>query len=114
MLTASRATLGLGALGYAATFAMSTLRKWMFRKGVFAIAGLVLLGFLVPLAISMLDNRFSVNPLSDEYDELAAFESAATSILSDHPMGIGANNYVVVANTKGYNQRAGVRPQWEV
>jgi O-antigen ligase len=29
-------------------------------------------------------------------------------MLSDHPMGVGANNYVVAANVGGYNQRAGV------
>jgi O-antigen ligase len=27
---------------------------------------------------------------------------------SDHPMGVGANQYVVIANTGGYSQRAGV------
>jgi O-antigen ligase len=56
----------------------------------------------------MLNSRFAVNPISDNYDERAAFQRAAESILSDHPMGIGANNYVVVANVGGYNNRAGV------
>ena len=27
-------------------------------------------------------------------------------ILADHPFGIGANNYVVVANSRGYSERA--------
>ena len=110
LLTASRATLGLGAFGYATTFAISALRKWTSRKGVFAIAGAVVLLGLLPLAMFMLNSRFSVNPLSDDYDERAAFQSAAEAILSDHPMGVGANNYVVVANMQGYNERAGVIP----
>jgi len=29
-------------------------------------------------------------------------------IIADHPFGVGANQYVVVANTGGYSQRAGV------
>ena len=29
-------------------------------------------------------------------------------IFSDHPMGVGANNYVIVANVQGYSVRAGV------
>ena len=29
-------------------------------------------------------------------------------MIADHPMGVGANQYVLVANTGGYSQRAGV------
>ena len=29
-------------------------------------------------------------------------------ILEDYPLGCGPNNYVVIANTKGYNDKAGV------
>ena len=104
LLTASRATIGFGGLGYALTFAISALRSWTFRKGVFAVTGILTLVVLAPLAVSTLDKRFSLNPISDEYDERAAFESAAASMLSDHPMGIGANDYVIVANTQGYKR----------
>jgi O-antigen ligase len=31
-------------------------------------------------------------------------------MISDHPLGVGANYYVVAANTGGYNNRAGVAP----
>ena len=34
--------------------------------------------------------------------------NAAAMILHDHPFGIGANNYIVVANSQGYAERAGV------
>jgi O-antigen ligase len=108
LLTVSRATLGLAALGYAILFAISSLRKWTFRKAVLAGVGAVSIALLLPLALSFLDNRFAASPVLDDYDERAAFEMAAAAILSDHPMGIGANNYVVAANTQGYNERAGV------
>ena len=37
-----------------------------------------------------------------------ALESAASMMLADHPLGVGVNNFVVVANTGGYYKRAGV------
>jgi O-antigen ligase len=33
---------------------------------------------------------------------------SARMMVEDHPLGVGANQYVVVANTSGYSQRAGV------
>src|SRR6185312_15645003 len=33
---------------------------------------------------------------------------AASMIIADHPFGVGANQYVIIANTGGYSQRAGV------
>ena len=41
-----------------------------------------------------------------------AFERAAKSMWRDHPMGVGANQYVVVANSEGYSARAGVIWNW--
>jgi O-antigen ligase len=110
IMTASRATIGLCAAGLALTFLISAVRHWTSRKGLFALTGLLLLALLVPAAIGVLDSRFAAQPLSDEYDERAVFQSVALAILQDHPMGVGANNYVVAANTQGYNERAGVAP----
>jgi O-antigen ligase len=38
----------------------------------------------------------------------AEMVDAAAMIISDHPMGVGPNRYVVVANTGGYAARAGI------
>lgn len=110
LLTVSRATLGLAVLGYVALFSISALRKWSARKGRLAIAGAITIAALAPIGYLSLETRFAATPFSTDYDERAAFESAAASMLSDHPMGVGANNYVVIANTQGYNERAGVIP----
>ena len=40
-------------------------------------------------------------------DERAIFNDVSAMMLADHPFGIGANNYVVVA-ISGYSERAGV------
>ena len=46
-------------------------------------------------------------------DERVLLNNAAAMILHDHPFGIGANNYIVVANSQGYAdscRRAMVEP----
>lgn len=106
---ASRATLGLAAIGFASLLLLSIVRKATPRKSM--IVGLGLIGLLAatPLALSSLQMRFEEVPLStDGYDERQAFERAAKMAIADHPMGVGSNQYVIVANTQGYSDRAGV------
>lgn len=109
VLTVSRATIGLAAGGYAILFVLSALRKWTRRKAVFFLVGAIGVGVLAPLVLSSFAERFTREPiLAGGYDERAAFSRAAEMIIADHPFGIGANNYVVIANTGDYNRRAGV------
>lgn len=105
---ASRATLGLAGIGFVALLFLSIMRKPTSRKSMIVGLGLVGLAVATPLAFSSLQERFTVAPISTDYDERAAFERAARMVIADHPMGIGANQYVVVANTQGYSDRAGV------
>lgn len=108
VLTVSRAALGLTAASMIFIFIISTLRKWTYQKGKILLLGTVVFVVFAPIALFSLESRFSADPLAGDYDERAAFQKAAEMILSDHPMGIGANNYVIVANVDGYNDRAGV------
>jgi O-Antigen ligase len=108
VLTASRATLGLAGAGYAFVFMLSILRGWTPRKAMVALLAGVVVAALSPIAISSLERRFANLAQAEHYDERAAFEKAAVMMFSDHPMGVGANNYVVVANGSGYLERAGV------
>jgi O-antigen ligase len=112
VLTVSRGTIGLMAAGYVGLFGLSSLRRWTPRKALLLSAGVAVACVVTPVVFSSMQDRFSAQPAdtgnSGNYDERVAFETAATMIISDHPFGIGANNYVVVANTDGYNDRAGV------
>ena len=109
IVTASRATIGLVGAGLVGLFALSVLRRPTGRKAGIALVGALGLAATAPLAINSLERRFAANPLSEEtYDERAAFEKAAGMMLADHPLGVGANQYVSIANTKGYSDRAGV------
>jgi O-antigen ligase len=110
ILAASRATLGLSAAGVVLVLGLSLLRRSTARKRKVAALGLVGLAIAAPLAMATLGARFEKAPLESGYDERAAFERAAKAMLHDYPLGVGANHYVIVANTLGYSERAGVAP----
>jgi O-antigen ligase len=107
VLTTSRATVGLDVFGYTLVFILSAWRRWTPRKALVAAISVMAAAVLAPVAVSSFDTRFAGDQI-DNYDERAALEKVAAMILDDHPMGIGANSYVTVANMGGYNQRAGV------
>jgi O-antigen ligase len=110
ILTVSRATIGLAGMGYFVLFVLAALRRWTSRLAKIALVAVVSLAAVGPFAVASFERRFALEPISDSYDERAAFESAAKMMLSDHPFGVGANNFVVVANSAGYFDRAGVAP----
>jgi O-antigen ligase len=112
VLTTSRGTLGFSLLGFATIFILSSLRKWTVRKRTVLMVGVLGALVIIPVASSSFDRRFTdqAELISSDYDERAAFEKAAKMMLSDNPLGQGANHYVIAANLGGYNNRAGVVP----
>lgn len=109
ILAASRATLGLAGAGVVLLLFLSLVRRPTARKRGVAAMGIIGLAIAAPLAMTTLSERFKEIPLGG-YDERAAFERAAWAMVHDHPFGVGSNHYVIVANTKGYSNRAGVIP----
>ena len=108
VLTTSRATVGLDIVGCGVLFVLSALRRWTSRKAIIAFASVLIVAMLAPVAISAFEARFAKAPQIGDYDERGVMQDAAAMILSDHPMGIGPNSYVLIANVEGYNARAGV------
>jgi O-antigen ligase len=108
--TASRATVGLAAFGFVAIFVLSAIGKWTPRKGRALLIGAVALALLTPAVMVAFQERFNWVPLGDEesYDERGAYKTAAAMMLSDHPMGIGANHFAVIGNVGQYYERANV------
>lgn len=105
---ASRATIGLAGAGVVLLIGLSMIRKPSARKTKAAVAGMLALAVATPVAWSSLESRYAVQSVDGSSEEREAFERAAKMILDDYPMGVGANQYVVVANTQGYSERAGV------
>jgi O-antigen ligase len=110
VLTTSRGALGFALLGYILIFVLSSLREWTTRKRIVLILGALGAVAIIPVAISSFDKRFDEQAalVASDYNERAAFEKAAGLMLSDKPMGQGANHYVIAGNLRGYNNRAGV------
>jgi hypothetical protein len=105
----SRATMAFTAAGLALMLLLSLIRNVSPRKmkiaGIFTLAAVV----VVPLSLGTLGQRFGEGSISIESDaQRPAFERAAKAMSKDYPFGVGANNYVTVANTQGYSLRAGV------
>lgn len=107
-LTGSRGTVGFASAGVVVLLLLSLARRPTAKKMRVAGAGLAILLALSPVAYLTLQKRFATSGDNGSYDERAAFERAARAMWTDHPMGVGANEYVVTANTKGYSDRAGV------
>ena len=110
VLTTSRATIALDGLGLALIFVLSAFRQWTSRKAKFLLVGVAAMAVFAPLAGSSLQQRFHGGTelgLFEEDSERLAFKKAATLMLSEHPMGVGANHSTAVANLEGYFSRAG-------
>jgi O-antigen ligase len=108
-LGASRGTIAFAALGVPLLLVLSIIRNPTPQKWRLVGLGLLVAAVVVPLTLSSLGQRFGSDGVSVKLDsERSAFERAAKEMLSDNPMGVGANQYVLVANTGGYNDRAGV------
>lgn len=108
-LGASRGTLLFVGIGVALLLMLSLTRRATPHK--WKIVGLVAVAaaLVIPLSINSLGDRFGSNKIYNGPDgEREAFNRAATAMWTDHPMGVGANQYVVTANSRGYNERAGV------
>lgn len=111
ILTASRATIAFAVVGLVATYFVAAVSNWSARKAVVGLATGIFIGISVPLAGSVMERRQAARGDQGFFEvdeEREAFARAARSMISDYPLGVGANHYVVVANTKGYSERAGV------
>lgn len=106
----SRATMGFALTAVVLVLVLSIWRRPTARKG--KIFGLALVASLVfvPLGFATLKDRFGDSGISveTEEDQRPLFEAAAKAIARDYPFGTGANTYVTIANTEGYNSEAGV------
>jgi hypothetical protein len=110
VLTASRGTIALDFLGLATVFVLSALGQWSSRKSKVLWAGVGASVVFALFAASSLQQRFHGGPelgLSQEDSERLMFKEAAADMLADHPMGVGANHFNMVANVGGYFTRVG-------
>jgi O-antigen ligase len=110
VLTASRGTIALDFLGLATVFVLSAPGQWTPRKAKVLWAGVAATAVFALFAASSLQQRFHGGPqlgLSEEDSERLRYKTAAAEMLTDHPMGVGANHFNFVANVGGYFTHVG-------
>lgn len=107
----SRATIGLLVIGLLMTAIVSCWRQMTRRKAAFATAAIIGLVAVSPLLYLAVERR-SDEARAQSNEERGNMLSAASMIISDFPLGVGANQYVVVANVGGYSARAGIAPAY--
>ena len=108
IFTASRATVGFAGVGFSSLLVFSILRKWTATKARILLAGIVIIVLLSPIAYRQFSLRFSSFNIGGEEGGRVELNDAAALALSDRPMGVGANNFVVSANVNGYYRKADV------
>jgi hypothetical protein len=108
LLTASRATLGLAAIGLTILSFVSIAKSSTSRKYAIMGFGALAIAISSPFAFSAIKARQSGNSVESSNAQRAAMENAALMIIKDYPFGTGPDQYVVVANVGGYSDRAGV------
>jgi O-antigen ligase len=103
----SRATIGLFGIGLLVTLVLSIWRRSTGRKSAVAGGLLLLLVVAMPVLYTAVERR-SEKTINDSNLERQLMIKGAKMIIADHPFGIGPNTYIVVANTAGYSDRAGM------
>lgn len=86
------------------TFARRTTQRKIKFFGVMLLACVA----AVPIAIATLENRFGDSSVFEQETQRAALERAARAMAAEHPLGVGANNFVTVNNLQGFAARAGL------
>lgn len=112
VLTTSRATIGIAALGFA-TVLVLVGREWTLRKTLVLMAGLAVIAVSAPLAVSSFEKRQRSNDEASSDAERKAYVTAASMMVADHPLGVGANHFTLMANLEGYYSKAGVPSDWD-
>jgi O-antigen ligase len=109
VLTLSRGALVISVVAIGLVFAGSLWRKVTSRKLVVA-ATVLAMGFAVAFkSYDTLVERFTSAPPQSEHARLL-FNMAAKAMLSEHPFGVGINQYSHVLGNHGYADRLGIPP----
>jgi O-antigen ligase len=114
-ITGSRGVTGFALIGGVLVYFHSLFHSASARKVKIGFIGAIAAAVLIPLAMMQLQARFEQEKQLDigdetEYDERGAYIRAAGMMLQNYPLGVGANNFTLVANIKGYYEAAGVAP----
>jgi O-antigen ligase len=102
VLTVSRATVAIAGIVYLIMFTVSALQQWTSRKTLIALIGAAGLVMLTPSILSSIEQRGRTNDIENSDKSRTTLLDEAWRIISDYPLGVGANQYVNTAQKEGY------------
>ena len=108
VLTRSRGTLTFFLVGVVLVYGLSLLRGGAGRKTVVAVLVGVIALAVLGRAAHRITERFSSAPVSS-MDTRGQFEKAASLMLRDRPLGIGANHFAWYLEKRGYGDQVGLQ-----
>jgi O-antigen ligase len=111
VLTVSRSTIGIAGIAYSIMFIVSALQQWTSRKMIILLIGTATLIVLTPWILSSIEQRGGTNDIDTSDKSRTMLSDEAERIISDYPLGVGANQYVNAAQEKGYR---GPNLEWGV
>lgn len=112
IFTTSRASLGFAVIGLTAmTLFYAVVRPWTPQLTRVIASGVLVALLIIPLAVRQFEYRFSGLGVTEGDGGRGTLNDAARMVLEDHPLGTGANNFVVFANASGYYEKADVNRQ---
>ena len=103
----SRAAIGFLGIGLFGCILLSVWHRTSGRKAIISAVAFCALAGAAPVMMLAIERRPEEARQSSN-EERERFKEAARMIIADHPQGVGANRYVIVANMGGYSARAGV------
>ena len=103
----SRASIGFLGIGLFFCIFLSIWHRTSGRKTIISTLAFCALAGAAPVMMLAIERRPEAQRAGSN-EEREQFNEAARMIIADHPQGVGANRYVVVANLGGYSARAGV------
>jgi len=107
VLTLSRGAMMMMGLGLFVVYVVSFARRPSGRKAVVGLGALGGAISVVAYAFHTIVDRF-VNAPKESAESRVQFENAAALMLSDHPFGVGVNQYSLSLEQSGYAARAGI------
>src|SRR5262249_52568556 len=100
------ALLFLGA-GVALVWLGSSIREFTSRKAWFGLCGALLAAIAVPIARSTVESR-AEEERQESMMERERLENAASLMVREHPLGVGASHYTPELLLGGYGPRVGL------
>lgn len=107
VLTLSRGALVLFALGLTLVLLLSIVRRRTLRKVAVALLGLTVAAAVLAKGADSIGRRFAGAP-AESMEERRRLDAAASMMLRDHPLGVGANHFTWMLMNRGYGERVGL------